>query len=251
MVDIFEEVDEELRQDKYQEALKKWGPWVRGIALAIIVSVAGWQWFAHARVQAAEAASETYLAAVDQIIAEQPELAAAGLDEVILDGHSGYRTLALLQRANMALEAGDNDGAAAYFDEAASSTSEPILRDIAQLKAVWARWDSLSFADIEIRLSPLTGDTAPYRFLARESIGAAALREGDLDRAESEYQVFAFNFEISDEMRRRAQEALASIAARRAVETPAETPVETPAETPADTPVSEDEQAIIEDGSND
>lgn len=239
MVDVFEEVDEQLRQDQYQDVLKKWGPWVGGAALAIVVGVAGWQWFAASQTAQAEAASEAYLAAVDQIIAEDIAEAEASLDGMIRGDHSGYRTLATLQRAGLALEAGDLETAAAYYDEAASSTSEPILRDLAQLKAVWARWDTLSFADIDIRLSPLTGNDAPYRMLARESIGAAALRADDLDRAESEYQILAFNFEISDEMRRRAQEAVAVIAARRAVEAPAEA-----AETT-------DEQATTEDGSND
>ncbi len=235
MVDVFDEVEEQLRQDRYQEALKKWGPIVGGVALAIILVAAGWQWWVASRVAQAEAASMAYLAAVDQIIEEETALAQAGLQALSEDGNAGYRTLALLQRAGLALDEGDRETAATYFDEAASSTSEPLLRDLAQLKSVWARWDELSFADIEIRLSPLAADSAPYRFLARESIGAAALRAGDLERAESEYQILAFSFEVSDALRRRAQEALAAIAALQAVSGEDVT----------------DEQATTEDGSND
>ena len=44
MVDIFEEVDEELRKDKYQELLRKYGPWALGGAIGIIAVAAGYQW---------------------------------------------------------------------------------------------------------------------------------------------------------------------------------------------------------------
>lgn len=236
MVDVFEEVEEQLRQEKYLDALKQWGPWVGGAAAAIVVVAAGYQWWTHNQTVAAEAASLQYLSAIDQLVDENLGLADAGLDTVTREGTAGYRTLALLQRAAIALENDDPAAAADLYDQAAASTSEPVVRDLAQLKSIWARWDSLSFADIEIRLMPLADGGAPYRWLARESIGAAALREGNLERAESEYQLLAFSFETSDEARRRAQEALAVIAARNALAA-------------ADVPV--DEQAVTEDSEND
>lgn len=222
MVDVFEEVDEQLRQDRYQDALKQWGPWVGGVSLAIIILVAGYQWWVSSQNAAIDAASESYFSAVEQLTLGNSELADTGLETLSNEGTSGYRTLAILQRAAIALENDDLAGAADLFDQAAASTSEPIIRDLAQLKAIWARWETLSFADIEIRLTPLTGAASPYRFLARESIAAAALRNDDLARAESEYQFLAFSFETTEDMRRRAQEALAVIAARNAVAGPAE-----------------------------
>jgi hypothetical protein len=95
-----------------------------------------------------------------------------------------------------------------------------VIRDLAEIRAVWALWDSLSFADVEIRLQSLASDTAPYRFLARETIGAAALRDGQLDRAEEAYQFISFAFDAPEGVRRRAQEALAIIERERALAAP-------------------------------
>ena len=43
MVDVFDEVEEELRQERYHALLRKWGPWVPGGAVTIVAGVAGYQ----------------------------------------------------------------------------------------------------------------------------------------------------------------------------------------------------------------
>ena len=209
MVDIFEEVDEELRKDKYQELLRKYGPWALGGAIGIIAVAAGYQWLQASSLGQREASSDAMIGAIRASEENQLALAATGFETLAETGVAGYPALALLQRGSVALEQGDTEAAADFFEQAASATSEPVVRDMAEIRAVWARWDTLSAADVEIRLQPLTGDTSPYRFLARETIGAAALRDGDLVRARSAYQFISFAFEAPDGVRRRAQEALA------------------------------------------
>jgi hypothetical protein len=211
VVDIFEEVDEELRRDKYQDLLRKYGPWALGAALAIIAGAAGYQGWQAWQMSQREASSETFISAMRAAGNDQLSVAAAGFETLAEEGAAGYPALAMMQRGALALEQGDRDAAAGWFERAAGTASDALLRDLAEIRAVWARWDSLSFADVEIRLSPLTSDTSPYRFLARETIGAAALRDGDLERAREAYQFISFAFEASDGVRRRAQEALAVI----------------------------------------
>lgn len=221
MVDIFEEVDEELRRDKYQGLLRKYGPWVLGGALAIIAAAAGYQVWQSWSMARREASSETFFQALRAADEGQFALAGAGLETLAENGAGSYPALALMERGVVALDQGDPEAAAGFFERAARQTSEPILHDLAELKAVWARWDALSFSEIDIRLSSLIGDDAPYRFLAREGIAAAALREGQLDRARENYQFLSFAFEAPDGVRRRAQEALALIEQREAIAAPA------------------------------
>lgn len=227
MVDIFEEVDEELRRDKYQDLLRKYGPWALGGALAIIVAAAGYQGWNAWRISQREASSDAYISAIRAAENGNYELAATGFETLAEEGAAGYPELALMQRGAVALEQGDNAAAARFFEQAAGRASDPLIRDLAELKAVWAQWDSLSFNDIEIRLTPLTGDSSPYRFLAREAIGAAALRDGNLDRARETYQLISFGFDAPPGVRRRAQEALAVIERETALAAPAETSVDT------------------------
>ncbi|MBO6728283.1 MAG: tetratricopeptide repeat protein [Maricaulis sp.] len=218
MVDVFEEVEEELRNDKYQEALKKWGPWVGGAAAAIVLGAAGLQFWDYWRTSQLEESSDAFIEAMTNLEAGELALADAGFDTLSRDGSDGYALLSLMRRAEIALENGDNAQAASLYDQVAAASNDPLIDDLAQLKAVWARWDELSFADVEIRVSPLAAASAPYRLLARETIGAAALRAGDYDRAQSEYQLLAFSLDAPQGVQRRGQEALALIASLTSVQ---------------------------------
>ena len=211
MVDIFEEVDEELRRDKYQDLLRRYGPWVLGAAVAIVAVAAGYQGWTAWSTSQKETASDGYVAAMTLAEAGRTDRAIAQLGDVRESATRGYATLALLQQGNLAIEQGDSAAAAEYFEEAARSTSDPFLADLAEIKAVWALWDSLSVNEIELRLNPLIDTGAPYRDLAREAIAAAALRDGDLARARETYQVLGYGLDTPEGIARRAQEALARI----------------------------------------
>lgn len=222
MVDIFEEVDEELRKDKYQDLARQYGPLVLGAAAAIILGTAGYQGWQAWQTSTRETSSDAYLVAINALDAGQVTQAAAGFEALASSGTASYEILALVQRAAIALEAGDNVAAAGFYEQAAAQSGDPLVRDLASLKAVWALWDTLSFNDVEIRLTPLTDATSPYRHLAREAIAVAALRADDLDRARREYQFLSVGFDVPQGVARRAQEGLALIAER--PEPVAETP---------------------------
>jgi hypothetical protein len=214
VVDIFEEVDEELRKDKYQDLARQYGPLVLGAAAAIILGTAGYQGWQAWQTSTRETSSDAYLVAINALDAGQVTQAAASFEALASSGTASYEILALVQRAAIALEAGDNVAAAGFYEQAAAQSGDPLVRDLASLKAVWALWDTLSFNDVEIRLTPLTDATSPYRHLAREAIAVAALRGDDLDRARREYQFLSVGFDVPQGVARRAQEGLALIAER-------------------------------------
>lgn len=236
MVDIFEEVDEELRKDKFQDLARQYGPYVIGAAAAIVLGTAGYQGWQAWQTSTRETSSDAYLVAVNAVDAGQSAQAASSFETLATTGTASYANLALLQRAAIALEAGDNAAAAGFFEQVAAQSGDPLIRDLASLKAVWALWDDLSFNDVEIRLTPLTDPTSPYRHLAREAIAVAALRADDLPRARREYQFLSVAFDVPQGVARRAQEGLALIDGR-------PQPVAEPSVEPVAEPVVEPTQA--------
>ncbi|WP_304072336.1 tetratricopeptide repeat protein [Maricaulis maris] len=221
MVDIFEEVDEELRRDKYQDLLRQWGPWALGAALAVIAGSVAWQSFDAWQTGGRQTASDAFIAAMTHSESGELALAAAGLETLAENGTPGYVSLALIQRGNVAIEQGDNAAATGFFEQAAAQASDPLLRDMAEIRAVWASWDSLSFSDIDLRLSRLVNADSPYRHIARETIAAAALRADNIERARTQYQFLSFSSDAPAGVQRRAQEAMALIAQRMALAEPA------------------------------
>ena len=102
MADVFDEVEEELRKERYQEIFRKWGPWVLGAAVAVIAGVAGYQWYSAAQTRSAEAAGARMLEAVETYADGEIATAQAHLETLAADSPRGYQTLALMQQAAIA-----------------------------------------------------------------------------------------------------------------------------------------------------
>ena len=65
MVDVFEEVEDQIRVERYRALAMKALPWAIGIAAAaLIVALAFWGWDSYSKSQANKA-SETYMAALE------------------------------------------------------------------------------------------------------------------------------------------------------------------------------------------
>ncbi|MCP2669980.1 tetratricopeptide repeat protein [Maricaulaceae bacterium EIL42A08] len=211
MVDVFDEVEEELRQERYQALLRKWGPWVLGGAVAIVAGVAGYQIWLAQSTAAAEASSDTYIEA--STLFEEGDLAAANsaFADMAESGPAGYATLSLLRQGEIAIAENRATDAARFFEQAAARAPEPLTRQLAQYKAALALFDTLSYDDLSVRLTPLTEGDAYFGSLARELIAAAAMRDGRWDEARGEYELLSISLDAPPGVSRRANEALVYI----------------------------------------
>lgn len=211
MADIFNEVEEELRKDKYQEWLRTYGPWFAGAAAILIIGVAGYEGWKAWSTEQEESASATYNAALADVSADRLDEAAAEFEMIADEGPHGYAVLALMQRGALALDQGDRDAAADFFEQAAERASDPIIGDLATMKAIWARFESYSADDLSNRLSPLTAEDRPYRYLAREAIGVSALNAGDYDTARRQFEAITYSLDAPEGVRVRATAAMAVV----------------------------------------
>lgn len=211
MVDVFDEVEEELRKERYQALLREWGPWVGGAAAAIVISVAGYQFWEWRSGASASAASDQYMDAAAALEEGDLQRAESGFAALAESGPRGYAALALLRQGEIALQQGEADEAGRLFELAAERAPEPTTRQLAQYKAALARYDSLSYDDLTIRLTPLTEGEAPFGPLARELMAAAALRDERWDEARRAYDLLAIALNAPPGVSRRAAEALVFI----------------------------------------
>jgi hypothetical protein len=243
LADIFSEVEEELRRDKYNALLRRYGLWVAGVSLLLILAVAlhqmVWEPMRNARIYRV---SDTYDAALALSMAGQNQEADAAFAEIAAGDHDGYAALALVKQAEIAEAAGDISRAAALYAQAGERADDEALAGLAQIKALYAMADEASYDEILARAESLANADSPYQFSARELIAAAAVRAGDLQRATREYQYLSLAPETPPGIRTRATEGLA--AAERATATtqpPASEPA--PAAAAEEAPAPAEEQA--------
>jgi len=181
---LFREVDEELRREQFAKIWERYGTYIVGLAIAIVVAVGGAKmWQAH-RLAEAEAVGARYQAAAT--LEEQAKVAdaAKAFEAIAKDGPKGYAALASVAQAGAELKLGNRAAAFAIFEALAGNAStDPEIAAFARLQAAALRLGEADFAEMENRLKPLTGDDSAWRIPARELLGTAALKAGKLDVA--------------------------------------------------------------------
>ncbi len=211
MSDVFEEVEENLRTERWIALAKRWWPVAAGVAAAALLVVAGFWFFDARKGWTGAEASQAYQRGIDALQADNESGAEAAFVEAEEAGNPAYRALALMQRAAIRIENGETQEAVALFDEAADATNEPLIADIAALKAAWTLMDSASLEDLTVRLTPLTEDGRPFRYHAREALALARLQHGQSDQARQTLQALSLELDVPENVRERAQIALGLI----------------------------------------
>ena len=212
MADIFDEVQEDLRAERMNRLLARYGGLFLGLMLLVVAGVAGlqgWRWW---QARTAGVVAERYLA-VNKAAAEpgaDGKAAAEGFAGIAAEAPPGYRTLARLRAAALKAEGGDRPGALALWEEVArDGATETIYRDLATLM-----WGLHSVGDgdpaaIEARLAPLA--EGPWKASVQEVRALAAIRRGATEEARGLLTALAADGAAPPGTRERAGKLLAGL----------------------------------------
>ena len=173
------EVNEEMRRDQAHALWDRFGPFLLGLAVLVVVATAafvGYRYWDEARANRSGDAFSQALKLANDGKSDEALTALAALER---DGYGAYPLLARMRAATVKANKGDVDAAVKDFDEVAADTDIPAgLRDMARLRAALLLVDHGSFADVSSRVEALTADTNTLRHTAREALALAAWREG-------------------------------------------------------------------------
>jgi hypothetical protein len=212
VVDIFDEIEEDLRAERAEKLLKKYAWLLIAVIVAIVGAAAGWQLWNRHRNQQDAAVAGRYVTVQNAL--EQPGAAKAAqlatLDKLAADAPEGYRTLARMRAAGLKADTGDLPGAITLWNAvAADSNADPLLRDLASLLTTERELDHGDPAQLEARLKPLAEPGNPWSALAQEQLAVLDLRQGKVDAARKSLQTLASGLESPSGLRARANALLA------------------------------------------
>lgn len=215
MSDIFREVDEDLRREQLKKLWDRYGTYVIGLAVLIVLATAGWRFYEYWQQSQAQASGDRFVAALKLADDGKHAESAAALDELIKDGSGGYPLLATFRSAAEKAAAGDDKGAVAAYDAAAgASGAPPLVRDLARLRAALILVSTAGPDELKKRIGDLADPTSGWRHSAREILGMASYRAGDLAGARTYYQDIANDPQTPQDLRQRADLMLSVIDAR-------------------------------------
>lgn len=175
----FHEVDEAVRKDELKEWWDRWGTWVVGAAVAVVVLVAGSVGWRQYDASERATASVAYSAALAQIPQDQAA-ARAAFEKQAKDAPEPYRSLAAMIAAQLREPL---DAQVAALLAVATTLSNTELADLATVIAAFKGVDSPRADELLAKLEPLAGPDRPFRLSVRELQGIVAVRKGDLKRA--------------------------------------------------------------------
>lgn len=220
MVDFITEVQDELRKDDYNKWLRRYGPYLIGLVVAILM-VASWlEWREASEAREARELSLSYTTASELETAGEVDAARTAFAGLADGAPEGYAGLSLMRAAAIAVDAGDTDEAVRLFDRAAEVFSRDRHAHLARLKAAYLLSADGRNAEAEARLAGLTEKGAPYEFLARELSAHSALAQNELERARTEFSYLATIPGVLPSVQERSAQTLSLMKAGASVDLP-------------------------------
>ena len=209
MVDIFDEVSEDLRRDRLQDAWKKYGKYIIAIAILIVVATAGniaWREYSQTRL---EERADQLDAAAAMVREGRTEQALASLEELAETGDEGYAVLVRLRQAAVLMQQGQRDEAIALYDRLAEDPgTDPLYAGLAVVLSVMAQADSGKPVELYKRLAPQLAEGQPWRLTGLEVAAALAFKYNDPPGAAIHLRKILEDPSAPLSLRRRAEELL-------------------------------------------
>jgi len=218
--DIFHEVEEEVRRERFEKLWKQYGDYIIAGAALIIIAIAGYELWTRYQESQLVKASETLILA--QQLADSGNFVKSTQSFATLakDAPGGYGEIARLSNAGVLMAQNKRDDALKIYKDIAAEDTGPLGR-LALLRAGWVEAETASPGEVQTLLAPLLQpmtvttytlwvipDTRteenPWRFAAREVLAYADFHGGLAQQAAGEFKALADDKNAPSGTRQRA-----------------------------------------------
>jgi hypothetical protein len=177
--DIFTEVDEEVRREQLKKLWERYGNYAIALAFLVVAAVAAWRGYDYWENRRAAEAGAAYDAASRLSDEGKHDEAETAFAKLVADGTSGYRVLARLREAAEVAARDPKAAVAAYDKIAGETTGQPLVSELAGIRAAFLLVDTAKLDEMTQRLEPLAQPSGPFRHTARELLALSAWRNND------------------------------------------------------------------------
>ncbi len=203
MADIFDEINEELKQDRMTALWQRYGKYVIAFVIAVVAGVSLTQGYSYYTQKRDARSADVFFNA---ILSDDELVTLEAAKEELSDGYvllAEFRLAAALAENDQAAEAEQH-----YLSIAARDDIQRIYRDIALLLSVMQAPESTQLSDLQIRLDPLISSASPLKGLALEQAAALDVRRGNKAAAIKKLNELVALTDIPASLRQRASQIL-------------------------------------------
>ncbi|MDQ0454437.1 tetratricopeptide repeat protein [Rhizobium paknamense] len=206
------EVNEELRSEQMSRAWRRFGPVIIAVAVLIVLGTAGYRLYDYWTDDRASQSGDRFLAATKLARDGKTDEALSALGALEKEGYGAYPVLARLRAASLIAEKGDAKGAIDAFTAIGKDMSVPqVIRDVAHIRAGWLLVDNGTYEQVAAQVESLSAPAYALRQSAREALGLAAYKAGQMERAREWFQQITEDADAPRNVANRAQIMLDNI----------------------------------------
>lgn len=202
---FYREVDEELRKDQLTGTWKRYGTLIVAGIVLFLAAVGGYLYWQHRQEQRAGEHGELLTAAFEEIQTKKTKEATGKLDRLAAEGNAGYRAAAMLTKADLAIEAGNEAAAVSAFGAVANDTKLPEpYREVALIRQTALEFDRLQPGVVIQRLGSMAVAGNPWLGSAGEMVAVSHLRQQRPQQAAAIFATMSKEEGLPESIRSRA-----------------------------------------------
>lgn len=183
MVDIFQEVDEEVRREQLKKLWDRYGILVIALCVIVIAGIGSWRGYDYWQTKKAGQTGAAFEQAAILAESGKHKEAEAAFAKIAAEGTAGYRILARLREAGELAQTDKNAAIKSYDAIAGDKSVGQVMQDLAAVRAGYLMVDTAPYAQMTAQLELLTGQDRTFRHSARELLALSAWRTGDTSAA--------------------------------------------------------------------
>ena len=204
---FFREVDEAVRQDEMVGLFKRYGKPAAAAIVIGLLALAGYLYWDNSRKDASGEVGEQFTLALDKLDVRNLDAADKELVAVIAKGGPGSVAAARILRGGIAQTNQKPAEAAKLFAEVAADAKAPQpFRDLATIREVSLKFDTMPPQQVVDRLKPLAVPGNPWFGSAGELVGIAYLKQNRGDLAGPLFAAISRDKDVPESLRRRTRQ---------------------------------------------
>ncbi|MBL4693389.1 MAG: tetratricopeptide repeat protein [Magnetovibrio sp.] len=205
---LIREVNDDLRDEQMAMFWKRYGSYIIGVAVLIVIIVAGYQGWKKYDLNTRTVEGDSFYTATLLAKSGNMDDAILAYAQLSKDSSSGYSTLASFQQAALMAANGDTKGAAALYTTLAKSNAGDVaMGGLANILGAMLEINTGGYdvAGMTLRLEAISSDAYPYRYSARELLALVSLKSGDKAKALERFKSLALDSKTPGGIRARAK----------------------------------------------
>ena len=186
MANIFNEVDEDIRKERYQNLWSKYGKYVIGFLILIVIIFSLSQYLQSKNISDNKKILDIYFTAVEAIEKNKFDSANQGLETVYNDKNKVLSAISGIKLSQTYLKNNQRDKALSILENIYNNKSlEPVYRELALYKYIVINFENIEVDSIENMVKSVEVSVKSFSWYFQEIIGIKHLTLGDTKKANS------------------------------------------------------------------